>query len=69
MLIWMELFHFLMSVILCRTYKEPFCFQMSQPARISIKVPLIWIYIAHSPNHTGPGCLSVAANLQADVVL
>lgn len=58
-----------MSVILCRTYKKPLYFQMSQSAHISIKVPLIWICIAHRLNNAGLGCISVSANLQADIVL
>lgn len=69
LLTWMELSYFLMSVILCRTYKKVFYFQMSQTADVSIKVPLIWIHIAHSLNNTGLGCLSVSANLQARIVL
>lgn len=69
LLTWMELSYFLMSVILCRTYKKVFYFQMSQTADVSIKVPLIWIHIAHSLNNTGLGCFSVSANLQAHIVL
>lgn len=44
-----------MSLVLCRTYKKPFYFQMSQSAHISIKLPLIWVYIAHSLNNAGLG--------------